>query len=91
MPERIEITLAEAQHVLYVVGDYRLGVAPGAADLLLIRAIQHADEGRKQQFALAFPGLVAAIRMASGTVEVLERLRTFARTAGAREVVEVSA
>jgi hypothetical protein len=76
----IEIATKDAQHALYVVaGDYGLGLEPGSFTTHLIRAVQHADALNKARLGHAFPSLVQAVRMASGSVEALEALRTLVK------------
>jgi hypothetical protein len=75
-----DIATKDAQHALYVVaGDYGLGLQPGSFTTHLIQAIQHADAFNRALVGQAFPSLVQAVRMASGSVEALEALRSIVK------------
>lgn len=73
-----QIATLDAQNVLFMVGDYGLGVRPSLARIRLIRGIQRASAAERLFIALRFPGLVQAVRMTAGT-DGLEALRTLVK------------
>ncbi|KKI16402.1 MULTISPECIES: hypothetical protein [unclassified Leucobacter] len=58
-----EITVDDAAHALWSVGDGR-GRQPGSFTSALLTAIGHADLGNRARLFEAFPGLLQAVMLA---------------------------
>ncbi|QJU52963.1 hypothetical protein SCB71_06495 [Herbiconiux sp. KACC 21604] len=73
------ISTEDAQHVLFIVGDFGLGVEPPRLRVRLINGIRRALSGDEaKSVASRHPGIVRALQM-TRTNESLERLRTLVK------------
>lgn len=72
------VSRADAQHVLFVCGHEGQGRPPGSFTTALITAIRLADTRHRARLARAYPGLVAAVQLATDSAHGIELLGAIA-------------
>lgn len=73
------IATLDAQNALWMAGEFNLGVMPAPRRAKLIRGIRRARGVEAEAVALRYPSLARAVRMADGSTESIEALRTIVK------------